>query len=73
MSEPFAVLHRCAEPGCGQLAYAARCPSHATGEDADLERALDDAVVELVMARERHQEAAERVRVLRERAGIRGR
>jgi hypothetical protein len=65
------VLHRCAQRGCRSLTYTGRCPAHSTPEDAELRNALADAAAELVIARERVEEAVERLAVLEARAGIR--
>ena len=65
------IIHRCAEPDCRALAFAARCPKHTTAADHELRQALADAVVEMVVARERLREAEERVALLEARAGIR--
>jgi hypothetical protein len=65
------MLHRCAHLGCQAVTYTARCPAHAVPEDRELREALAEANVELVVAREAYQEAAERVAALEARVGIR--
>jgi hypothetical protein len=65
------VIHRCAEPGCRELTFTARCPKHSTTGDGELKDALADAVVELTVARERYEQAQQRVDFLEARAGIR--
>ena len=65
------IIHRCAEPGCRDLSFAAHCPKHMTAADHELREVLDAAVVEMVVARERLREAEERVALLEARAGIR--
>jgi hypothetical protein len=67
----LAVLTPCEHHGCKRWSHLRYCPEHATDEQRATHELLDEALVERDLARERYEEAGERVRVLLDELGMR--
>jgi len=65
------VLTPCARAGCRRWTHLRYCPEHATAEQRATQELLDEALIERDLARERYDQAGERVGVLLRALGIR--
>jgi len=65
------VLKLCPHPGCRRWTHLRFCPDHVDDDLRVRAEQLDEALLELDLARDRAVEAGERVRVLEGEVGIR--
>lgn len=64
------VLHPCAEPECGRLAFGTHCERHETPEDRERLHALDLAALQAAEAEERWRAARLHVLDAERAAGV---